>query len=87
MIVPSGAAPIRFILPHKSPARCRAGAAIMGTGVEFSVSAYMEQMNNYRAIVTDLITALPAQQLEVQAFFGAKFLEQLESMALIPGSH
>lgn len=48
---------------------------------QFSFSAYSAQMNNYRAIITDLNTALPAQKDAIRELLGAQFKNQLTNMA------
>jgi hypothetical protein len=51
----------------------------------FSISAYGAQMNAYRAILTDLVTALPGRRRDIQTLLGTKFRSQLENMARAPG--
>lgn len=51
---------------------------------EFSFSAYSAQLNTYRAILTDLITALPDQKDQIRTLLGNAFRVQLENMAKVP---
>jgi hypothetical protein len=47
---------------------------------QFSFSAFSAQMNTYRAIITDLNTALPGQKKEIREMLGAQFQAQLFNM-------
>jgi uncharacterized protein (TIGR03000 family) len=47
---------------------------------QFSFSAFSAQMNTYRAIITDLNTALPGRKEEIQKLLGAQFYTQLTNM-------
>jgi hypothetical protein len=48
---------------------------------EFSFSAYSAQMNNYKAIITDLNTALPDRRDAIRTLLGGKFKDQLSNLA------
>lgn len=47
---------------------------------QFSFSAFGAQMNSYKAIITDLNTALPGRREDIRRLLGGKFKTQLENM-------
>jgi len=48
---------------------------------KFSITAFMSQLNNYRAIITDLIAEFPDQREAIRLALGAAYRTQLTNLA------